>query len=369
MLMEHFTSLTDTRQAGKVKHDFLEIIVMTICAVIAGCEAWEDIADYCRVKQNWFRERLHMKLENGVPSHDTVQRVWGMIEPKEFEACFRSWVSSVCSKADGEIISIDGKTLRRSGSSQKEPLHMVSAWANENQLVLGQISTDEKSNEITAVPQLLEVLDLQGCIVTADAMSCQKAITAKIEKKKADYVLGLKENQPNLKRDVEEFFDDVFKNPKDAPDIQHIHTINKGHGRIEARDYYLATDLSWMLYGEGWSALNSVGAVVSTVTSGENTTKECRYYISSLTDGAVFAKAARAHWGVENSLHWCLDMTFHEDYSRMRKDHTAENMAVVRHIALDALKLHPAKMSLARKKRHCSYDDEFLAQVLELIHA
>lgn len=184
MLMEHFTSLTDTRQAGKVKHDFLEIVVMTICAVIAGCEAWEDIADYCRVKQNWFRERLHMKLENGVPSHDTVQRVWGMIEPKEFEACFRSWVSSVCSKADGEIISIDGKTLRRSGSSQKEPLHMVSAWANENQLVLGQISTDEKSNEITAVPQLLEVLDLQGCIVTADAMSCQKAITAKIEKRR-----------------------------------------------------------------------------------------------------------------------------------------------------------------------------------------
>ena len=213
MLMEHFTTLTDVRQAGKVKHNFLEIVVMTICAAIAGCEAWEDIADYCRVKQDWFRERLHMKLENGVPSHDTVQRVWGMIEPTEFEKCFRSWVSSISNTADGEIVSIDGKTLRRSGSSEKHPLHMVSAWANANQLVLGQISTDEKSNEITAVPQLLEVLDLNGCIVTADAMSCQKAITAKIAEKQAEYVLGLKENQPNLKRDVEEFFDDILNTP------------------------------------------------------------------------------------------------------------------------------------------------------------
>lgn len=368
MLMEYFTSLTDARQAGKVKHNFLEIVVMTICAVIAGCEAWEDIADYCRVKQNWFRERLNMKLENGIPSHDTVQRVWGMIEPEEFESCFRSWVSSVSDVTDGEIISIDGKTLRRSGSAEKHPLHMVSAWANENQLVLGQISTDEKSNEITAVPQLLEVLDLKGCIVTADAMSCQKTITAKIAEKQADYVLGLKENQPNLKKDVKEFFDDIL-NTSNHAGIQHIHTNDKGHGRIELRDYYLATDTSWMLYKEGWTALNSVGAVISTVSNGENITKECRYYISSLVSGEAFAKAVRAHWGIENSLHWCLDMTFHEDYSRMRKDHTAENMAVVRHIALNALKLHPAKMSLARKKRHCSYDDEFLAQVLELIHA
>lgn len=368
MLMEHFASLTDVRQAGKIKHNFLEIVVMTICAVIAGCEAWEDIADYCRVKQDWFRERLHMRLENGVPSHDTVQRVWGMIEPEEFEKCFRSWVSSIANATDGEIISIDGKTLRRSGNSEKQPLHIVSAWANANQLVLGQISTDEKSNEITAVPQLLEVLDLNGCIVTADAMSCQKAITSKITEKQADYVLGLKENQPNLKRDVEEFFDDILNTP-DRTGIQHIHTIDKGHGRTELRDYYLETDTSWMLYREGWTALNSVGAVVSTVSDGENVTKERRYYISSLTDCESFAKAVRAHWGIENSLHWCLDMTFHEYYSRMRKDHTAENMAVVRHIALNALKLHPAKMSLARKKRHCSYDDEFLAQVLELIHA
>ena len=369
MFSEYFADLTDSRQAGKVKHNFLEIVVMTICAVIAGCEAWEDIGDYIRVKQDWFRERLHMKLENGVPSHDTIQRIWGMIEPEEFEKCFRSWVSSVCGSTEGEIISIDGKTLRGSGDHEKNPLHMVSAWANENQLVLCQVYTDEKSNEITAVPQLLDALDVEGCIITADAMSCQKVITAKITEKRADYVLGLKDNQPNLKRDVEEFFEDVLNDPKESSGIQHVHTVDKGHGRMETRDYYFTTDLDWMLYKDGWTALNSVGTVVSTVVCGKNRTKECRYFISSLTDGKLFAKAVRSHWGVENSLHWCLDMTFHEDYCRMRKDHTAENMAVVRHIALDALKLHPAKMSLARKKRHCSYDDEFLAQVLDLIHA
>lgn len=369
MFSEHFADLTDSRQAGKVKHNLLEIIVMTICAVIAGCEAWEDIADYIRVKQDWFRERLHLKLENGVPSHDTVQRIWGMLDPEEFEKCFRSWVSSVCGSIENEIVSIDGKTLRRSGDSKKSPIHMVSAWANENQLVLGQICTDEKSNEITAVPQLLDMLDVKGCVITADAMSCQKAITAKIIEKHANYVLGLKDNQANLKKDVDEFFQDVLRDPKAISGIQHVHTIDKGHGRSEIRDYFLATDLDWMLYNDGWSSLNSVGVVVSTVNCGENTTTEQRYYISSLKDGKMFAKAVRAHWGVENSLHWCLDMTFHEDYSRMRKDHTAQNMAVVRHIALNALKLHPAKMSLVRKKRHCSYDDEFLAQVLELIHA
>ena len=369
MFAEYFGDLTDTRQAGKIKHNFLEIVVMIVCAVIAGCEVWEDIADYCRVKQDWFKERLHMKLENGVPSHDTMQRVWGMIEPEEFESCFRSWVSSVCRTTEGEIISIDGKTLRRSGGGQKSPLHMVSAWANQSQLVLGQVSTDEKSNEITAVPQLLDALDMKGCIVTADAMSCQKGITAKLAEKEADCVLGLKDNQPNLKKDVKEFFEDALMYPKKFPEVQHFHTADKGHGRIEVRDYYLTDDLEWMQDKENWTSLNGLGMVVSRETTGETTTQERRYYISSLKDVNPFAKAVRAHWGVENSLHWCLDMTFHEDYSRMRKDHTAENMAVVRHIALDVLKLHPAKMSVARKKRRCSYDDAFLAEVLSSFHA
>lgn len=368
-MFEYFENLTDMRQAGKVKHNLLEIVVMTICAVIAGCEAWEDIADYCRVKKNWFKESLHIKLENGIPSHDTLQRVWGMLEPKEFESCFRSWVASVCSIEDSEIISIDGKTLCGSRDANKSPLHLVSAWANQNQLVLGQLCTDEKSNEITAVPQLLDALDVKGCIITADAMSCQKAITAKIVEKDADYVIGLKDNQPNLKRECAEFFDDFLTAPENFPEVIHFHTADKGHGRSEIRDYYLTTNLGWVQYADGWTSLNSLGMAVSKVTTGEKTSVERRYYISSLTDVKQFAQAARAHWGIENSLHWCLDVTFHEDYSRMRKDHSAENMAVVRRIALNALKQHPAKISLARKKRRCSYDDVFLAEVLLSFHA
>ena len=214
-----------------------------------------------------------------------------MLEPKEFESCFRSWVASVCSIEDSEIISIDGKTLCGSRDANKSPLHLVSAWANQNQL------------------------DVKGCIITADAMSCQKAITAKIVEKDADYVIGLKDNQPNLKRECAEFFDDFLTAPENFPEVIHFHTADKGHGRSEIRDYYLTTNLGWVQYADGWTSLNSLGMAVSKVTTGEKTSVERRYYISSLTDVKQFAQAARAHWGIENSLHWCLDVTFHEDYS------------------------------------------------------
>ena len=192
MLQTYFETLTDERQAWKVKHNLLEIVVMTICAVIAGCDAWEDIEDFCRVKEQWLKENLHLELKNGLPSHDTMQRVWSMIHPEEFETCFSQWASSVCQRTDGEIVSIDGKTVRRSKDTDKNPIHMVSAWANQNQMVLGQLATDEKSNEITAVPELLEALDITGTIITTDAMSCQKEIVKKIIEKQADYTIALK---------------------------------------------------------------------------------------------------------------------------------------------------------------------------------
>jgi predicted transposase YbfD/YdcC len=215
MMQDHFRDLSDTRQPGKIRHNLLEIVVMTICAVIAGCDVWEDIVDFCRVKENWFKNSLHMKLENGLPSHDTFQRVWGMIEPEEFEKCFCSWVNSVCSVKENDIISVDGKTVRGSGGNGKSPIHMVvSAWANQSQLVLGQIATEEKSNEITAVPKLLECLDIKGCIVTADAMSCQKEITKTAVNKGADYAIGLKDNQPNLRRDTAAYFLTPWQTPK-----------------------------------------------------------------------------------------------------------------------------------------------------------
>jgi predicted transposase YbfD/YdcC len=353
----------------KVRHNLLEIVVMTICAVISGCDVWEDIADFCRVKEVWLKESLHMQLENGIPSHDTLSRVWGMICPQEFERCFRSWVSTICQKPDGEIISIDGKTVRGSGGEGKSPLHMVSAWAHHEQLVLGQIATAQKSNEITAVPNLLDVLDIAGCIITADAMNCQKEIVHKIADKGADYVLGLKNNQPNLRRDTQDYFAAALSEKEFYKDVVHTQTIEKGHGRIEVRDYYFTTDIDWLHKREEWSRLEGLGMVRTKITRAGKVTHEDRFYITSLTDVHTFAKAVRAHWGIENSLHWCLDMTFREDYSRMRKDHCAENMAVVRHMALDILKQYPEKISLARKRRRCAYDESFLAKILLSLHA
>lgn len=369
MLQDYFTNLTDPRQPGKIKHKLLEMVIMTICAVIAGCDVWEDIVDFCRVKEQWFKESLQMELANGIPSHDTMQRVWAMIHPEEFEKCFRSWVSSVCRATDGEIISIDGKTLRRSGSKERNPVHMVSAWASQNQLVLGQLAVEEKSNEITAVPALLEMLDVEGSVITADAMSCQKEITKKIVEKKADYVIGLKDNQPNLRRNASEYYEDALADPRNYPEIQKCETTEKGHGRIEHRKYYLTTNLDWLSGKEEWGNLFGFGMVRSKIETNGVISKETRYYITSLKEVGTFANAVRSHWGIENSLHWCLDMTFHEDYSRVRKDHSAENMAVVRHIALDVLKNYPAKISLARKRRRCTYDDDFLANVLLSVHA
>ena len=369
MMREYFGELTDNRQAGKVKHNLLEIIVMTICAVIAGCDVWEDIADYCRVKAVWFKESLHMTLENGIPSHDTIQRVWGMIEPKEFERCFCAWVEAVCQKTHGEIVSIDGKTVRRSGRKDQRPIHMVSAWANSQQMVLGQLATDEKSNEITAVPELLEMLDVAGCIITADAMSCQKEIVHKITEKEADYVLGLKDNQPTLRREVQEYFDAALREPQNYPLVKSVKTTDCGHGRIETRTYYLTTEIEWFENRAEWSNLRAFGMVHSRVEQQDRITEDDRYFITSLDDVSVFADAVRKHWGIENSLHWCLDMTFREDYSRIRKDHSAENMVVVRHMALNILKNYPAKISLARKRRRCAYDDAFFADVMNSVHA
>lgn len=235
--------------------------------------------------------------------------------------------------------------------------------------MLGQLATDEKSNEITAVPALLEMLNIEGCIITADAMSCQKAITKKVAEKEADYAIGLKENQLNLRRDAADYFTDALADPRNDPELQVVETQEKGHGRVERRKYYLTNQLDWLSGREDWGNLLGLGMVRTKVDKSGTISEETRYYITSLRNVESFARAVRAHWGVENSLHWCLDMTFHEDYSRIRKDNSAENMAVVRHIALDILKHYPEKISLARKRRRCSYDDAFLAKILLSVHA
>jgi predicted transposase YbfD/YdcC len=356
-MKEYFENINDPRQPWKTEHNLLEIVVMTICAVISGCEYWEDIVDFSRVKALWFQERLGLVLENGVASHDTFQRVFQLIKPEELEASFLSWVKSVTQITKGEIVSIDGKTVCGSRDAKTKAIHMVSAWANANQLVLGQVKTEEKSNEITAIPTLLEMLELKGCIVTIDAMGCQKDIAKKITEEKADYVFGLKGNQETLHDDVRLYFETEDVTKKTV-------THDKGHGRIETREYFLETEIDWLHQKAAWPGLNAIGMVKSGVWEKDALREETRYFITSLVDVKTFAKAVRAHWGVENSLHWCLDAVFHEDACRTRKDNSAENFSVIRKIALNILKKFPAKMSVARKRRKCEYDADFMAQVL-----
>ena len=368
-MSEYFKGMTDPRQEAKVKHSFIETIMIVICAVIAGCDVWEDIADYCRVKEAWFREALGLELANGIPSHDTMERIFAMLNPKEFQERFIAWVQHTCGKQSREIISVDGKTMRGSGSEEQKPIHMVSAWANKAKAVFGQMAVDGKTNEITAVPELLELLDIEGTIITADAMSCQKEIVRKIREKGADYVIGLKDNQPKLRQETEEYFTAALEEPQFYNCVEKHVTQEKGHGRIETREYYLCTDPDFLkLHGE-WRDLRGVGMMKSRIIQGETTTEETHYYISSLEDVREFSVAARSHWGVENSLHWCLDVTFREDHSRMRKDNTAENFAVVRHIVLNILKRMDDKLSVARRRRRCCYDDDYLQKVLLSIHA
>ena len=326
-----------------------------VCAVISGCEYFEDIADFCRVKCEWFREKLGLELVHGTASHDTYERVFGMIEPKEFERCFAKWVRSIRKKTKDEIVSIDGKTLCGSGD-EHTAIEMVSAWSSANQLVLGQVKVSDESNEIKAVPELLEILSLKGCIVTLDAMGCQKEISEKITAKKADYVLALKKNHENLYDDVKFYFEN-------EPIRKSTITQNKGHGRVEKREYNLATNLDWLYGRSEWSNLNAIGMVKSTVSEKGKIREETRYFITSLMSVDLFSKAIRAHWGIE-SMHWCLDVVFHEDDCQVRDSNIAENFAVIRHIALNILKNYPIKMSFARKRRKCQYDADFMADVL-----
>ena len=370
-MTKYFEALTDPRQPGKVMHDFAETIMIVVCAVIAGCDVWEDIADYCRAKEAWFKERLNLKLVNGIPSHDTMSRIFGMLDPKEFQASFIGWAKEACGKHTREIMSLDGKTMCGSRNGDKKPVHMVSAWASKARAVFGQLAVDRKSNEITAVPMLLELLDIEGCIITADAMSCQKEIVETIINKGGDYTIGLKDNQRTLSQESQEYFDSVFENPTLYAPLATITTEDKGHGREEKRTYYLCTDRDFLqLYQPEWKGLKGIGMMVSEVTKGGITTTEKHYHITSLTDVEEYAESARSHWGVESALHWCLDVTFREDHSRMRADHTAENFCVVRHIVLNVLKNMNDKMSVARRRRHCAYDDAYLEKVIsKLVHA
>ena len=369
MMKESFRNIEDTRQQAQVRHDLYEIIAMTIAAVIGNSDGWDEIEDFCQSKEAWLREHMGLKLEHGIPSETTFARVWGQIDPEAFRECFLRWTKGVREKLTGEIISIDGKTVCGSKSEERRPIHMISAWATEQELVLGQICVEEKTNEIPTVPLLLELLDISGCIVTADAMSCQREIAKKITDGEGDYVLSLKENQPTLYEYAETYFKDAMEHPQWYPEITSCETLDKGHDRIERRTYCLSPDISGLENAGDWSGLAGIGMVCSRVTTGEVESSEIRYAITSLKSVDAFARAKRKHWGIENGLHYCLDVSFNEDHSRIRKDHAPDNLAVVRHFALSALKQlpEPKRASIKRKRKICAFDLDYLSSAVDLI--
>jgi predicted transposase YbfD/YdcC len=367
-IQECFSDLTDPRMEGKIRHSLLDMVVITICAVVSGADTWVDVEAYARAKREWLEGFL--ELPNGIASHDTFGRVFCLLCPTELQDCFGKWVRAVAEVVGGEVVAIDGKTLRRSydSASGTPAIHMVSAWAAANSMVLGQLKTDAKSNEITAIPALLKALELHGCIVTIDAMGCQKEIVAQIVAQEADYVLGLKANQPTLHEAVCELFAQIRQELPETEALCSYHeTTERDHGRLETRRCWVLVADPGLPGHKDWPKLKTLAMVESERCVGQKTTREWRYYISSIDCGAEkMLTAIRQHWGIENSVHWILDIAFREDESRVRTGHAAENLAIVRHLALNLLKQEKtAKIGTKAKRLKAGWDNDYLLKVLE----
>lgn len=369
-LWKSFSDLEDPRaDKHSSRHLLQDILLLTILGVICGADSWVAIERFGKSKEDWLKTFL--KLPHGIPSHDTLGDFFARVNPKQLQQCFLNWINAIFSFSGGEIIAIDGKTLRGSydSASDRKAIHMINAWACRNNIILGQFKTEEKSNEITAIPELLKVLDLKGNIVTIDAMGCQKKIAQQIIEQGGDYVFNLKGNQSSLHDDVVLFFKDYFENQSSKNEaILNCEVVNGDHGRIETRRYWITEDIAWLSQAAKWCGLKSIGLVEY-----ENTNKntgevkiEQRCFIASLPANAkLFSQAVRLHWGVE-SMHWCLDVGFREDDCRVRKDHAPENLAVIRQIALNLLKQEKtAKVGIQTKRLMAGWDHSYLAKLLE----
>jgi predicted transposase YbfD/YdcC len=365
----HFSSLTDPRIQHKVRHKLTDIIVITICAVISGADGWTEVEEYGNAKHEWLRSFLELPF--GIPSHDTFGNVFAVLSLSEFESCFLSRIRAVFDLIGVDMIAIDGKRLCNSydRASKKAAIHMVSAWASENHVVLGQVKTDEHSNEITAIPELLKVLEIKGCIVTTDAIGTQKEISSQIIDKGGDYVLALKGNQKSLYEDVKLFFEDALERNFDGISYDTDKTVEKDHGRTETREYWISSDIDWLFGKDKWKCMKSIGMVRSERDIEGKISIETRYYITSIeSDAEQFCKAVRGHWGIENKVHWVSDVAFREDACRIRKGFAAENLAVIRHIALNLLRREQSlKKGIAVKRHRAGWDNDYLLKVLRAV--
>jgi predicted transposase YbfD/YdcC len=361
-LISFFEDMEDPRVERTQHHKFIDIITITIAAVICGCEDWNEIELFGNLKRPWLGEFL--ELPNGIPSHDTFNRFFAALDPESLQQCFLNWIQEVAEITEGRIVSIDGKRLSGSGTQGKKAIvHMVSAWCNTNNMVLGQVKTDGKSNEITAIPELLKLLNIKGCVVTIDAMGCQKDIAENVIEMGGDYVLAVKGNHCNLLDDIKEAFKET-----NVAGLQSSISIEAGHGRIEKRTCDVITDTDWVCNQKDWKGLQSLIRITSQRTdksSGE-TQQECRYYISSsLRDAAGLLNITRLHWGIENKLHWMLDVNFGEDASQKKAGNAAQNFSVINRIALNLLQNEKSrKLSIKKKRLAAGWQHDYLAKLL-----
>lgn len=379
-LIEYLTALCDPRVNRTKDHELIDILIIALCTLLCGGSSFNDMEDFGKAKLEWFKTFL--ALPNGIPSHDTFNRVFAALDPAKFLDCFLRWTQSLRQAIHGEVVAIDGKALRRAlnKKDKKESLkYIVSAWAEDNGLVLGQLKVADKSNEITAVPELLRVLELSGCIVTIDAMGCQKKIAKEIVEADADYVLALKGNQETVHQEVKDFLDLAIqeletprpkgaKLSKAAMLLATFQTVEKDHGRLETRRYYQSNQIDWFADRSQWEGLKSVGLVESVREVNGETTVERRYYLCSLEqDVERFARAVRGHWGVENKVHWLMDVCFGEDQSRARAGFAAENLATLRRLALNLLKRETTKKrGIKGKQLNASWDHSYLLRLLAI---
>lgn len=358
-LLGYLSGMKDPRIERKKLHQLEDIVFITIAAVISGAESWNEIELFGKQKKPWLSSFL--TLPNGIPSHDTFNRFYASLDPVEFEKVFTAWVQSLVSKYPGDIVAIDGKTVRGSrGKGFHSATHIVSAWSNSNQMIIGQVKVEEKSNEITAIPELLDALLIEGSIITIDAMGCQKEIAKKIRSKKAEYILAVKENQPELIDDIR----DSFKMLKPEQVIQQL---DFGHGRIETRTCSIISDLSLLEKPTLWKSLSTLIRMESEryIKSTGETQKETRYYISSLCCGAEhILKAIRSHWEIENKVHWSLDVAFNEDASRKRAGNAAVNFSIINRLALNLLKKNDEKIGMKSKRLLAGWSPEYIFKVL-----